>query len=348
MDGTRKLDLNLFDTHFGIWQDDARDPCFKLEVFGGLIRHLRRRGWKVGADPRVKKHHPILSPTHRLARKGNLIASVECSGRVVKMETWAETWPKVNENGHRYDFGKRERLDYLDRIRLTVEERHILEWLKTIAHISVKPANLKVGFDGVTADEYIRHEYATSWHTDKAIGRPVCSYSYNAKSADGAVVEHGATVWFTNRKGRILRGTAHYHINNMWWVVAGPWSIDNVSSHEIYTTQPTDLRRKRNHRARRGRLEGQLQDAMARMDFRRAELLRRILFGDEPVYMIWSRKNDAYYATNSCGYSTDRIRAGRYTREEAEREVRRVPHLLELVTPAGEHISMRREATAPA
>lgn len=337
----RALDVNLHDAHIGIWQDDARDPTFRAEIYLGCLRLFQRRGWRITADPKILKHYRCLSKDRRLAEKGDLRASIDISGRVVEIEVWAETWPMDNQNGRRHDFNKRERMAFLDRVRLDLETSKIIAWLGPRATVTVKARGRKVGADvgDLTAMDMIAADYAQSWHADKDLGRPVCTQAYNAKSADKGVVEHGATVWFADRKGRICRGTAFYNINNMWWVAANQHSLTNLACHELYVQPPQDLRRKRNDRARRDRLEALLARAIRACDFQRADLLKRIAFGAEATYGIWSRKNDAYYRPNRAGYTGDALSAGRYTWDEAKAEVLRVPHYLSLVMPDGGHLT---------
>lgn len=87
-----------------------------------------------------------------------------------------------------------------------------------------------------------------------------------------------------------------------------------------------------------------LSRAVQASDYRRAEQLQGILFGDEQVYRIWSRKDDAYYRPNYSGYCSDANHAGRYTRAEAEKEVQRVPHILSMVCPDGKHVRFDQDA----
>ena len=35
------------------------------------------------------------------------------------------------------------------------------------------------------------------------------------------------------------------------------------------------------------------------------------------AFLVWSRKREAWWGPNRCGYTTDRTAAGRYTEEEA-------------------------------
>lgn len=191
--------------------------------------------------------------------------------------------------------------------------------------------------------ERIEKGYAESWHSDKELGRPVCNSDYNRKSADDQLLEHGQIVWMPDNKGRMLRGITYYHINNMWWVIAGGM-LFNKGCSEIFAAAPSDLRKKRNDRASRKRRETELQIAVQRMDYRRAQTLKTILFGGEPTYMIWARDHRAYYRSQYAGYCSDTAGAGRYTRAEAEAECRRVPHELEMVCPDGKHVSFDRVA----
>lgn len=311
---TRTVAVHLHDTTIGISQDDAQDPTFRAEIFGPLIRMLRTRGWTVGSDPDVVKHYNCLRHDRRLMRKGALRGSLKITGRCIKIEVWAETWPKDNRNGHRYDFNKRQRLDYLDRLRVQALERLIITWLERRAAVTVsRSGQPRLAMDRIAKD------YAESWHTDKALGRPRCDYDYNRRSADGILIEHGQTVWVPDAKGRIVRGRAFYNINNMWWVVLAKDHLTNKACFEIYAEQPEDLRRKRNGRERRRRLEAQIAAAVMASDFRRTETLTRIAFADEPVWRIWSRKNGCFYGPQYSGYTSDANQAGRYTREEAMR-----------------------------
>lgn len=334
----RRLDVNLHETHIGLWQDNPNDSSFKVEIFDGLLRLLKRRGFKITADPTVSRRHRCISPSYRIAARGDMRAAIHVSGRVVQLDWWSERSLSENSNGPRYGFDKRRRMPYLDGIRFELERKHILAWVAERADLSFKaPRGAKrcgIGRGELTAAEYIQAQYADCWHTDKALGRPKAE-DYNRKSADGGMIEHGARVWAVGRKGRIFTGVAHYSLNNRWMIATGAYGIEWASSFEVYTRRPENIRVKRNERARRKRLEGELAKAIMAMNFLRAEVLRKILFGAELTYGIWATDKSAYYRSNCSGYTTDRIAAGRYTWDEAAREVRRVPGELRLVLPDG-------------
>jgi hypothetical protein len=333
------LEIRIHDSSIGIWQDDARDVSFRSEVYAPLIRAFRSRGWSIKQDPNIRRHYRCLNANQRLGAKGSLRFAIEISGRVVKVEFWSITAPRDNRNGRRYDFDKLSRMHHIDRLRVELEFRRITTWLETLAPLKLSRSEGR----NTPAMQVIAKRYAESWHTDKALGRPNFSSDDQRKSKDGALLVHGQTVWLADQKGRVIRGTTYYNLNNMWWVVAGG-KLHNEGSHSLYANAPADLRTKQNDRARRNRLEKELAIAVARMDFPRAQVLKRILFGDDQTFLIWARDHQAFYRSQYAGYTTDRINAGKYTRAEAEAECRRVPHELEMVCPDGRHIRFDRKA----
>lgn len=333
------LEIRIHDASIGIWQDDAKDASFRSDVYAALIRDMRARDWSIKADPRIHRRHRCISPDHRLAVRGTLRCGIEITGRVVKVEFWSATAPQSNRNGRRYDFDKMARMHHIDSLRVELEFRRITRWLETLAPVKASRSDDR----DLTAMQRIEKSYAESWHKDKNLGRPNYSYDSQRMSKDGALLDHGQTAWIADYKGRIVRGTAYYNINNMWWVAAGG-KLFNEGSHSVYAKMPADLRTKRNERARRTRLEKELSVAVSRMDFLRAQVLKRILFGNEQTFLIWARDHEAYYRAQYSGYATDSAAAGKYTRAEAEAECRRVPHELEMVCPDGSHISFDRKA----
>lgn len=334
------IDIRIHDSSFGIWQGNANDQSFFTDVFQPLVSRFKKRGWIVTADPETLERYRSLSKFTRLAVKGDLRAHIEIRGRCIDVKFWSEAAKSGgNRNGKKYDFDKMERMPYLDLQRVRLEFRRMEAWLLSIAPVKVTRTDISK----LSPMQLIEKGYAESPHTKKELGRPTWSSDSSRQTADGLLLEHGQKVWFRNECGRFFSGTAYYNINNMWWVIAGG-ARRNKSSHELHAAQPADLRSKVHKRNRRDTLERLLRKAIIGRDYRRAETLDNILFAGEPVYLIWSRKNDAYYRTNYSGYANNKLDAGRYTRAEAEAEVRRVPHHLEAHGDNGEIIKIEDAA----
>lgn len=304
------------DATVAVWEEGVDEENMRREVMGPMITEMRRLGVKVGPDADIVKNYNCLKKSRLYCRMGDLDAKIKLSGRYMEVSFFQ----RDSEHG----FDKLEKMHPLLRRRCIVVMAAIAKFLRSRHGYTTKQYEFKhadLGRPGITALQQIEAEYAASWHTKKELGRPDWEQDYNRKSADGDLLDQGMDVWVRDEYGKRgwMRGRAHYHINSMWWVVTGPYDRQNLSCGQIHTRMPVDVHsRKASERKRRERLEGQLSEAMRKMDFQRAALIRRILFGDDPLFRIWSDKKDAWYAPLSMGYTNDTLRAGLYTREEAE------------------------------
>ncbi len=314
------------DSSISVWEENVDETSMTNDVLAPLIRTMRKLGWSVRADKKVKKHYRTLSKKHRYCRKGDLEAKIRLCGRHLEIKFFQNIANVTNRHGGEYDFDILERMPYLLRLqtKLTLSKlAHHLHDSHGYLIVKKSPGHRDIGPQGITAREFIQINYAESRNLDIATGYPKgADSSYNNKSAEGQTVTHGATVWIKERKQRRwMRGTAYYHINNMWWVVTSPYDIRNVASFDIHLQRPNNLRKQQDHKIHRAKLEKQLLNAIAHMDFERASHLKKKLFGDQPLFRIWNREKQLWYATGDCGYSSDTSRAGLYTREEALRSI---------------------------
>jgi len=322
-DGT----MSIHDSSLSVWEEGRDFDGMTNDVLSHLVRTLRDLGWAVRGDKNIRKNFPILKRNHRYCRLGHLEAKINLGGRHLELKFFQNIANVENRNGGEYDFDILERMPYLLRLQtINTMSKIAADLHATFGYTlkDIKPRRSDYRPGGVTAMERLERYYAESWHTDKQLGYSSgANCRYNNTGANGETIKHGTTVWFKDLKGRRwMRGTAYYNINNMWWIVTDRWSMTNIGSHAIYTTQPNDLRDCSNNQHHRSRLEKQLLDAIANLDFVRAGELRKKLFGSQPLYRIWNNEKQAWYATANCGYSTDTSRAGLYTFEEAERSAK--------------------------
>ena len=326
--------VSFGDASLNVWEDPGRrEPLqwqtwerqFKKQVFKRIIQQLNRLGWKVGPWDKAEQFRAI-ADSHRTCRKGDLQGELDLSGRCIKFEMWQSVANIDREDGDgRYDFDKEKRMPYLLWLEMERTRRRIRTYLCNVFS-GYEPngakndgRNEKRGPGALTAMEWVEACWRTSWHFKGDTSTYTIS-DCNRKSTDGKLIEHGQRVYFADRKGRMSTGIAYYNINNMWWVVTGKYGVSNEASFDLYVDNPGELRRKRNEGLRRKRLESELSRAVKAMDFRRAEILKNILFPpEEPLYLIWHKGHDAYHRPGACGYTTDAIQAGRFTWEELGR-----------------------------
>lgn len=269
----------------GGWDGEKRwEQQFKRDVFARIVQTLNRLGWSVG--PGV---HIFTGNNARYCRKGDLQADLRLFGRHIELEFFQNVnAPDRPDHDGRYQRDQERHMPYLMRIEMERTRRRIRDYLCNVFTGYVFKPVATSRSTGAAALELIEQSYRESSHFKGDLTKYTIS-DYNNRSADNGVVEHGARVWFADRKGRIVTGTAYYNINNMWWVVTGRYDHTNVASFELYMQLPDNARVKRNGPLRRRRLEAELASAIGAMKFERAELLRDLLFPDNPeLFNVWT------------------------------------------------------------
>jgi hypothetical protein len=336
------------DAALHVWEDgisDARDAGgyeggkrwerqFKRDVFARIIQALNRLGWNCAMptiDERdVKQYGGNVArwsaERKRFCMKGDLKADLSISGRCIEFKMFQSiNTPTRPDHDGRYESDKEACMPYAIRLEMERTRRRIRDYLCNVFtgyefdaekhSIYRKPLEK-------TALERIHERYAESWHFKgdwPGYLEKNGSMDYNRKSADGAQLEHGQRVWFADRKGRIVEGTAYYNINNMWWVVMGRYDYTNEACFELYTKCPENPRIKRNAGLRRKRLERELAKAVERMDFERAAVLRDIAFpGNPQLFNVWHDEHKLYHCAGFCGYTSDQSKAGKFTADEVK------------------------------
>lgn len=311
----------------------AWELAFKRQVFARIVQTLNRLGWKVeqpDINPHDVKHYGGLvarwaTERHRNCSKGDLKGELEISGRTIKFEMWqGVNTPTRPDHGGRYESNKEACMPYVLRLEMERTRRRIRDYLCNVFsgyQFDSKKRSIYRKPLQFTAMERIEQHYAESSHFkgDVADYMKCNGYkelpSYNCTSSDGQRLEHGQRVWTTDWHGRWIEGTALYNINSMWWVVTGRYDYVNKSASELRTTPPENPRTKQNERQRRKRLEGLLADAVKAMDFKRAEVLKGIIW-PKPEPLFYIMKGNDYFAPNYCGYRSSPIDAGKYTEAE--------------------------------
>ena len=266
--------IDLFGTTVSVWEEHVRDDL-KGRVLDPLIRFLRARGWRVKMDPQVT-HLLSLRDTHKIANKGELWASLQLTGRHLKLEIWQDAHNITHPNGGRYEFDKRARMPFLLGLRCDLELNRVREFLVAMLEYPVTDRR----YLKETADERIARNYRESWHTDATLGHPrYTNGDRDRTSADGVLLEQGQTVWYYDSTGRLLRGAAFYSLNNMQLVKFGRMDLRQIWCGDLYAHRGSvgDVRSKMNAKRRDARLRGLMKSSADRLDFLAADKFRRLL-----------------------------------------------------------------------
>lgn len=279
--------VRITDNTLAVWEDpgfavigkqgDLWQRQFKREVFARIVQTLNRLGWTVELHAEyLKRYGRRFSLNHRLCAKGHLRAELDLSGRCIRLEFWqGVNTPTRPDNGGRYE--RIEAMPYAIRLEMERARNRITRYLCNVfTDYRVEDVRTPRPLQ-VTAVEQIHAQYQLSWHftgdwTDY-VAKGQAS-AYNRKSADGALLEHGQRVWLRDYRGRWLRGTAYYNINNMWWVALDRYAYTNRACFELHTVPPADPRRKDNRDRAIGTLRKLLAAAITAAEFERAALYR--------------------------------------------------------------------------
>lgn len=306
-------------TSFAQW--DEWEKLFRKQVFKRFIQQLNRLGWHVGEWDKTEEYRCI-AHDHRTCTKGDLQGELEITGRTVQFQMWQDVANITREDGKgRHEFDKEQRMPYLIHLEMQRTRNRLRDYFCNVfAEYDFKdssPNANRRGPGGLTAMEWVERNILSTGHFVEELGHARISMGRNETSAEGETITHGASVFTIDNKGRIVSGTAYYELNASWHVVTGKYGVLCSQASEIYLHNPGCLRVKRNERQRRQRLERELSKAIKAMDFKRAQVVKEVLFPEnEPLYLIWHKGHSAWYAPNFCGYRYSANDAGKYTRAE--------------------------------
>jgi hypothetical protein len=282
--------IDLYDTSVRLWEDADRPGCSQefwraltRRAFTPLIRMMRARGWRVTSDPRIDQHHAILRRYHRRATKGELIATIQCHGRVVEIEIWQERHNVTHPNGGRYENYKRRLMPPSLRRLCDLEMDKMAAVLASIAEPHAAPIVDRRRRDEESAVEKIAREYRESWHTDRALGYPPFHNPSDNRGAGGVALTQGQTVWLRSLSGRWERGQAFYRLNSQWMVRLSASTLVYRSAHELHTRPPADPRAKASP-YRAARLTALIKAAITAEDYLRAHVLQQVRDGGTPAF----------------------------------------------------------------
>lgn len=315
----REGSVNFGDACISIWEEGIPrewkaakewERVFKRQVFARIVQTLNRLGWtcEIPQDY-IKQYGQDFARDYRICAKGDLKGWLETSGRTIKFEMWQDVTPSENRNGGRYDFDKEKRMPYVMRLEMERTRRRIRDYFCNVFSgytfdSKERPHNPKPLT--ITAMDRVKGKRDEDWLPEPDI--------YHSTSADKQQLQNGMRVYYYDYHGRMGTGIA-YCDGGMWDVVTGKWDYARKGNTELYVNCPGDPRIKRNQSQRRKRLEVLMGKAIKTMDFKRAEVLKGILWPvEEPLYLI--QKGDAYFRPDYSGYTTDTVHAGKYTAAE--------------------------------
>lgn len=75
-------------------------------------------------------------------------------------------------------------------------------------------------------------------------------HEQNSWDRDKRKIVCGETKYFRNSNGYLQRGVVYHNINNMWWVIYGPYSLTNIACFHLFDPTAEDFAKRRDKEKR--------------------------------------------------------------------------------------------------
>lgn len=221
--------FNEHDAKLILWWVDPKDAS-REPARNALIKHLRTRGFRIGADPHIRKHYRAISRGHHRGAKGALELKVNLSGCMLEIEFFQNVVFSNPHGGH-CDFDRRQKMPYLVGKQYELERDKIAEFFSGMGLPRLQRDVRRRGW------AFIDHERAKleAFQGAGFYAREI--HRHNKLTATKAELAHGDVVYFFGRHGNggtIHKGVAFPNINNMWWVLLPGDEWANVASFHLY------------------------------------------------------------------------------------------------------------------
>lgn len=277
----KQLEKSYFrvDASVHIWDRSiSREEMFShrpsKERFVQIRKMLRGLGFTVGLNPRHQKHYKAIAKHHYLAKKGTLTAELGISGMHTEIKFYQPNRAH-HPAGAQYDYTRLANMEYLNRLEFQRAATKIESYLERQGFkCSDFPSDKAPDGLGWLREKRLSDFYGRWAPTgNHEYIEPI--YPYNATDGDGAIVREGETRWAYDYDGHLIRGTAYYNLNNMWFLANSRGQyLCNLSCGYLFTWRPGLPRRRKDGR---GRLKGELANAIASQNFERAIILRDLI-----------------------------------------------------------------------
>lgn len=268
--------FSIHDTTVSIWRDIPGVDWLKdhdWDTHEAIRMMLVRDGFTFHQDPHTKKHYRCLAKNHHTGEKQDLHFSSRLSGRHHEI-VFFEDVVRDNRNGGRWHFDKLAKMPYQRRKKAQLAIGKVSRLLLSLGFTDTAESSPALAIDRCM----IQRESLGRFQGDRFYAQP--PHDYNSKDCDGNLLRDGQIRYFWDYCGRLGRGVVMHHINNMWWVIASPYTLLNIASFDFFDWKPGMPLKKPCNREKK--LNTALQKAVDIRNYERAIVLRDLL-GDKPL-----------------------------------------------------------------
>lgn len=241
------------------------------EFYDEIRMFMMNSGWTFHQDPRVKKHYRSIANNHHRGKRNDVHFISSCSGRHIEVKFFEDV-ARENQYGGQYTNDKLKKMPYLRRLRTIVAIRQLRDFLLANGYTETSKVYPAEGYASVMQHRAELEDFQGKDFYARE------RQAYNCTDADKIEMHDGDVRYFWHWRGYIQRGVVYRNINNMWWVVTGPYSYHNAANFELFTWNPAMGRRRKLSPEKIRKIIGEkLAKAIEQQKFERAIILRDLI-----------------------------------------------------------------------
>lgn len=194
-----------------------------------VFQSLQAKGFNIEVDSRILGEHPSIAKDFY----EGYLNELGFKAHIYPAGFEIELFQKNNSPLDKYDYATETKEEsYLIRLKKKV----IMEMIRHHLVLSGFADKSDIFPSYYTSKQKIMHKIRNSWHYEDGIEYEYYEFpsSHNYIDRDGKQLSNGQVKYFRDYKGRLMRGTIYYNLNNMWWVVLNEKSYTNIASFDLF------------------------------------------------------------------------------------------------------------------
>lgn len=264
----------IHDAQVNVWMDKTKYVPWTKErpMLHAIVRFFRDHKFTAHVNTEMKKHYGAIYRDYYVGNCGDLQVEFHQSGMATEIKLFQNVITEHSAGG-KYDYDKENKMPYLVRMRYRWILQRLCALLDRKGYRRVPPDPPMT--DGLAwiihqRDHDFRGRWAETGNREYIEGMS----DSNRKDGDGNLLTEGEFRCTRDYYGHLICGTIYYHLNNMWYLVAGGKMLVNNSCGEFFAWRPGLKRRDFRAHSKKQRIEAALAKAVQAEDFKRAGLIK--------------------------------------------------------------------------
>lgn len=268
----------IYDATVNVWMDRTKYVQWTKErpMLKALVRFFRKNKFTVRMDVSMKKHYGAIYRNYYVGRHGDLQVRFNQSGMHTEINFFQDI-NHENQHGGRYDFDRESKMPYLVKLRYRWILQRLCRLLDDMSYRHVPPAPPRsqgLAWIIYQRDKDFKGRWAETGNREYIGDFTEGISRYNRTDGDGKLLTEGEFRCTRDYSGHLICGTVYYHLNNMWYLVAGGRLVVNNSCGDFFEWRPDLKRRDFRASTKKNRIDAALVKAVKAEEYNRAVIIK--------------------------------------------------------------------------